>query len=444
MSMSTGVSVPARFWNGYLKNLLIVTIALFMSSSGKVVALSDSVVVVGLNAALQKRFILAPATNLVPGDVHRAHRVETGVGGKGQDVGVALSCLASREVTRSVLLAQFLGVGPAGDAVASALRERHGLGNDLTVRNAAPLRTCTTVVGADAATELVETSGAVTADEMATLTSKVQALAAAGGRADGVCIMGSLPPGCGEKTYADLMSQMAGRRSLVLIDSVVGLEPLLDTLARMYAAEDGAGAVSREGGAVLKLNAAELCRLASVAKSAGEAARATQEELVAAARGFMTQYPAVIAALDYLCVTDGRWPGHLIEVASVSDGLNPRMWELPVADLSAVETLYPIGAGDAVAAGTLAAWQYLHHNAASKGGDEEFHGVMPSDIGAHLDTKLAKWSNNEGGDGGRRMATAFAFGLACGAASCLKEENSVFEVEAAAAFFDGTKAPARR
>ena len=31
-------------------------------------------------------------------------------------------------------------------------------------------------------------------------------------------------------------------------------------------------------------------------------------------------------------------------------------------DLSNAGMLYPIGAGDTVAAGTLAAWQYLHHN----------------------------------------------------------------------------------
>lgn len=440
------IAVSAGVRSDYLKTLLFV-ITLFwfhkMSSSAMVGALSDSVVVIGLNAAYQKRFVLAPATNLVPGDVHRAHHIETGVGGKGQDVGVALSCLASRDVSRKVLLAQFLGAGPTGDAVASALKAR-GLGDDLTVRTAAPLRTCTTIVGADAATELVETAGVVTADEMVTLFGKVEALAAEGGRADGVCVMGSLPPGCGEQAYADLTSRLAGRWSLVLIDSVVGLDPLLSALATVYAAEDGDDAV-RRGGAVLKLNAAELCRLAGVVKSAGEAARVTQEELAAAARGFVARHAAAIGALDYLCVTDGRWPGHLVEVASVLARARPRTWEIPAADLSASGTLYPIGAGDAVAAGTLAAWQYLCHDAtATNGGDGEFCGVMPPEIGKRLAARVAEWSGDEGGDGGGRMVTAFAFGLACGAASCLQEENSVFEAEAAAAFFDRTETPVQR
>eukprot|EP00980_Cylindrotheca_fusiformis_P008179 scaffold1734_cov196-Cylindrotheca_fusiformis.AAC.1 len=42
-------------------------------------------IIVGLNGALQKRFILPDEGVLVPGNVHRAKSVQTGVGGKGQD-----------------------------------------------------------------------------------------------------------------------------------------------------------------------------------------------------------------------------------------------------------------------------------------------------------------------------------------------------------------------
>ena len=43
-------------------------------------------VVIGLNPALQKRFLLARSNpNLVPGSVHRAHSIQQGIGGKGQD-----------------------------------------------------------------------------------------------------------------------------------------------------------------------------------------------------------------------------------------------------------------------------------------------------------------------------------------------------------------------
>ena len=40
------------------------------------------------------------------------------------------------------------------------------------------------------------------------------------------------------------------------------------------------------------------------------------------------------------------------------------------------------------------------------------------------------------------MATAFAFGIACGSASCLREENSVFGIEDyAMEFFEGMREP---
>eukprot|EP00579_Thalassiosira_antarctica_P001245 CAMPEP_0201869278 /NCGR_PEP_ID=MMETSP0902-20130614/2852_1 /ASSEMBLY_ACC=CAM_ASM_000551 /TAXON_ID=420261 /ORGANISM="Thalassiosira antarctica, Strain CCMP982" /LENGTH=437 /DNA_ID=CAMNT_0048394757 /DNA_START=24 /DNA_END=1337 /DNA_ORIENTATION=- len=432
------------------------------SSPTKVDALSQSVVVIGLNAALQKRFILPPNKNLEPGNVHRAHQCETGVGGKGQDVGVAMSCLLSQapqttlnsnDKDKAVLLAQFLGMGPEGDAVSNTLRTRHGLSDALTIRNAAPLRTCTTIVGADEATELVETSGEVTDDEMKALQSKVEEMTKEGGKAGCVCIMGSMPPGCAEDTYADLTSRLAGKRSLVLIDSVIGLDPLLGALATIYDTNNDDGSSKKEGGAVLKLNAAELCKLAGVTKGAGEADQVTMEELTASTQGFVTNHANAIGALDYLCITDGKWPGYLIEIPK-SASASFRTWQLPAVDLSKEGMLYPIGAGDTVAAGTLAAWQYLHHQstttaATGGGGDNNFFGVVPSKIGTHLADRKAEWSSAGAPsssssleeDEGYKMATAFAFGLACGSASCLQQENSVFEVDDAVKFFGGMVKP---
>ena len=261
-------------------------------------ALSQSIVVVGLNAALQKRFILPPGKNLEPGNVHRAHITETGVGGKGQDVGVALSCL-SASCEDKVMLAQFLGRGPEGDAVSELLQSKFGLSNALTIRNAAPLRTCTTIVGADQATELVETSGEVTQSEMKALQNKVEELTNLGGRANCVCIMGSMPPGCDDDTYADLTSRLADSNSLVLIDSVIGLEPLLSALKSIFGNSE-----EKQGGTILKLNAAEICKLAGVAK--GETDQVTLEELTTSTIGFVTQHPNAIGSLDYLCITDGK------------------------------------------------------------------------------------------------------------------------------------------
>ena len=263
-------------------------------------ALSQSIVVVGLNPALQKRFVLMPGANLEPGGVHRAHRCDIGVGGKGQDVGVAMSCLTRRTPTEKggvgsdddvdgggadggvggVILAQFLGAGAEGDAVRLALSSRHGLTDDsLTVRVASPLRTCTTVVGADVATELVETSGGVTPGEVSALLGAMDGLSGGGRRrADCVCVMGSVPPGCPEGTYAEAVSRLADSGTLVLVDSVVGLGPLLGTLKSIFGdgdrgdgdGDDGSSNAKREGGgAVLKLNAAELCELGGVTRAGG-------------------------------------------------------------------------------------------------------------------------------------------------------------------------------
>lgn len=304
-----------------LASFLLFAIMIVTSSSSSTstvaMALSQSIVVIGLNAALQKRFVLPPNTNLEPGNVHRAYKCETGVGGKGQDVGVAMSCLvasSSREEEKEgendiggVILAQFLGKGAEGDAVSEALRSRHGLTNDsLTIRNDAPLRTCTTIVGADMATELVETAGAVTIEEMTALKDGIDGLTKVGGKADCVCVMGSMPPGCPDDSYADLTSRLSDGRTLVLVDSVIGLDPLLGALKSIFDDYDDDSSKKRgKGGAVLKLNAAELCKLAGVPKKS-ETCRVTSEELSASTRGFVARHPDAIGALEYLCVTDGK------------------------------------------------------------------------------------------------------------------------------------------
>jgi hypothetical protein len=82
----------------------------------------------------------------------------------------------------------------------------------------------------------------------------------------------------------------------------------------------------------------------------------------------------------------------------------------------------------------LAAWQYLHHV------DSKYDGVISSAVGEKLVKKESKWSKDKK-EKGWRMATAFAFGIACGSASCLKEENSVFDVEDAMEFLDGMNEP---
>jgi len=226
-----------------------------------------------------------------------------------------------------------------------------------------------------------------------------------------------MPPGCDENTYAELSKRLIDDDSLVLIDSVVGVTPLLESLGSVYTS-------GAKGGAILKLNAAELCKLTNVPK---ESERVTIEELKMSTSIFVSNY-ANANALNYLCVTDGKFPGYLIELGEKKDKF--RTWQIDSIDLSERGTLYPIGAGDTVAAGTLAAWQHLN----SKGG------VIPASTGTKLSNKETLWSNDKQ-DNGIRVATAFAFGIACGSASCLKQENSVFDVEDAEKFLEEMNRP---
>lgn len=238
--------------------------------------MSGTTLIVGLNGALQKRFILPPNSSLVPGDVHRADRVDAGVGGKGQDVAIALSCLG---YTSNLQLAQFVGSGAEGDQVYELLQEMIGKeAMSLTVRPASHMRTCTTIVASDMSTELVEPSGIITKEEQDELMTMLSSLSDDSGSkgAGALCIMGSMPPGCPPEMYADIYKSIHGEDTLCLIDSVVGLEPLLKTIASS----------KTSGPTILKVNASELCRLAKVKKTSSEVGGITDDELVKGVQGF--------------------------------------------------------------------------------------------------------------------------------------------------------------
>jgi len=182
--------IPNPLFSNYQEATMLFFLLTLITMAPQTLALVPSTtVIIGLNAALQKRFILPPSTNLEPGNVHRSARVEVGVGGKGQDVAVALSCLdRSEDCQDKVILTQFIGNGPEGDTVLSALKQRH-LSDSLTIRNKAPLRTCTTIVSDACATELVENSGTISKNEMSDLFDKVERLTETG-KAGCLCIMG--------------------------------------------------------------------------------------------------------------------------------------------------------------------------------------------------------------------------------------------------------------
>lgn len=353
-------------------------------------AMSASKVIVGLNAALQKRFIM-PTQDLVPGNVHRASTVQTGVGGKGQDVAIAMNCLSPN--SPDVKLAQFVGQGATGDAVFDLLVETLGESAlDLTVRTKQDTRICTSIVAADETTELVEPSGVIEEGEMNNLMNKLEEET----DASALCIMGSMPPGCSDDTYAEIYSRTAGSKTLCLVDSVAGVEPLLKQVA---------ASSESTGPTVFKVNASELCNLAGCKKSSSETGGITLSELTEAIDQFKKKFAPSASALTGLAITDGRHPGYF---ASFSNNDEVALFKLPIPVLEPGKPLFPIGAGDAVAGGTLAAWLCLVENNDSTLSDSCLE-ILKQRFEANSQTISDPELN--------AIVSAFSFGLACGSAS---------------------------
>ena len=129
-----------------------------------------------------------------PNGVNRAASVHDYASGKSVNVARVL-----RTLGQDVVATGFVGAGARGDALLADL-DRAGVHHNF-VRVAAPARQCVTVIdrAAGTATELVEESGAVTADDCAELARRLAALAPA---AKGWVMSGSLPPGAPESFYA--------------------------------------------------------------------------------------------------------------------------------------------------------------------------------------------------------------------------------------------------
>ena len=81
---------------------------------------ASSVLVLGLNPALQKR---VQFKKIQKGSVNRALGVGFGIGGKGQDVLVA-SLIMKKKSSIVVDISQFIGSGGEGDRLLTLLRER--------------------------------------------------------------------------------------------------------------------------------------------------------------------------------------------------------------------------------------------------------------------------------------------------------------------------------
>ena len=77
-------------------SLSLAFLVTITSTKGLDMTNPNLVAVVGLNSALQKRFVIDTINqedDMIPGNVYRASSISYGVGGKGQDVAYTLNCL---------------------------------------------------------------------------------------------------------------------------------------------------------------------------------------------------------------------------------------------------------------------------------------------------------------------------------------------------------------
>lgn len=356
-----------------------------------VVRMSSSVLIVGLNPALQRRVRFS---KLQKGSVNRASDVGVGIGGKGQDVLVA-SMFMNKKSSARVDISQFIGSGGEGDTLLGLLRDIRA-SESLTVRSKEGLRICTTLIDESVnneTTELVEPSGTISESEANAMLQKVKDQYDSGS-ASGIAVMGSMPPGLKKDYYCSLLDIAAGE----------GCKVCLDTNIRIV---DTVKAVQLRGAEIMvKLNARELTALMDVAGAeGGEAESATSMDAIqTAADKLATSVGGDSSRVPfYIGVTDGPYTSYLIKSSRgvVSSIHEFKMPQLPRPLVNA------IGAGDAVASGTILRWT----------DSMEFPiGSEETDISA---------------------VDAFRFGLSVGCASCMTTENSVFALEDAMTIYGG-------
>jgi len=348
-------------------------------------------IVFGLNPALQRTLTLS--SRLTPGAVNRGAKVELGIGGKGQDVFIAAKSMEAE----LPVLAQFLGKGAEGDQLAGLLQELAGAEGgkeleELTVRSSARLRNAITLLNpeSDDTTEIVEPSGTVSEEELEEMRAALT-LRFGGGKgrgSPGIAVMGSMPPGCPALLYAELVKLCSDEQSAVLLDVVSNVVPLLSALQ---------GHVGR---VVLKVNARELMGVVGMKTQGGsESSQSSGEHVAAAAAALAAQLPALSpATVTFVACTDGPFSAHLLRLSRGEDGRatvgSHTTFTLPPLPGPLVN---PIGAGDAVASGTIMA----------------------------LSNKVAIPSSGSG-SASVTAEDAFRWGLACGTASCLSPSNSRF------------------
>jgi len=348
--------------------------------------ISPAALIVGLNPALQRTITLN--TRLGVGEVNRAKTLDLGIGGKGQNVATAATILCKD--TKNIRLAQFVGEGHEGDTLMRLLVERTRINTSLTTRMSGICRTAITLVDSSGeATEVVEPSSNISHEDLTDLYSKLKSVYTTGNKAPVVAFMGSIPPGCPCNVYAQILRLSADASTRVIIDSASGLSDLLQVAHEMKCF------------VALKTNSRELCDIGGVKIEKGsEATLATPlAALRDAGNNVFSKFPAVC----YIAATDAAFPATVLERQSKS------VWRLSMPPLPrAVQS--PIGSGDAVAAGTIVSLNSYLEGVESI--ISKYHGIPD-------------------------FIRSFAVGLACGSASCMTNNCSVFSLDDYYKILDG-------
>ncbi|KNC76838.1 hypothetical protein SARC_10687 [Sphaeroforma arctica JP610] len=356
------------------------------------------IMIVGLNGALQRTITL---NSLAQGAVNRGQSVKQGIGGKGQNVYVAAK--KCQETSLPVKLVQFVGSSFEGEYLTQLLsslarentrRTSMSESDLLTVRTPGRQRTAITLVDngkGGEATEIVEPGEIVPTDcvdsLLLTLNERYKFT-----KVSAIAFMGSMPPGCPKNTYCGILRLVADENTKVLLDTVV-LDDVFQTCVEMQCE------------VVLKVNGRELCSLADIKiQTTCESVFATPKQaLEDAANNIFVKY----AVVHTIAVTDGAFAAHVFRRKTSDDcryigfgRTELALPKLPSADVN------PIGAGDAVASGTLIAWATSRNERIS-----------------------VRDTINE----------AFKWGLCCGAASCLSSKCSTFERSLAEELYEQIK-----
>lgn len=419
-----------------------------------------SILVTGLNSALQKRF---HTEKIKPGNVHRANFIEYDIGGKGQNCITTLSHLTSTSPSREsnkndyttapIHLIQFVGKGENGNKLLKMLdKKKEGNKNIdfLTVRSDSETRLSTTIISDDIdddATEFVDPSGIVTEKDIVSLLNLMKNNN--NNDYNGILFMGSLPTDCPTTIYSSILQLCAdysnnkrenSKNKIIVIDTVHGLKLLFQTIRKINNSDNN-NINDINISAMLKINMAELFRLLEIEGKENETEKMDDHSVLLllhkAAQKFYHCYLSNENKNTNnvsLAITDGKHAAHFIQYNvnnndykkkwNIDENANYNIYRIQIPNIKEYNDdttlLYPIGAGDAVAASTIAAWhdlEYYDPNNSFLNNNildiQNYHSLL-----FNKDIKVCK---------DEKMLKAFMFGLACGSASCLQSKNSALD-----------------